>query len=99
VHSKREGREAIISAFKKGELSYLVTTSVLERGVTIKNLQVIVYDSDEEKIYDSSALIQIAGRAGRKMDAPTGEVIFLASKISPAMAAAKKEIEFCNTFL
>jgi competence protein ComFA len=99
VHSKREGREAIISSFKKGDLAYLVTTSVLERGVTIKNLQVIVYRSDETKIYDSSALIQIAGRAGRKMDAPTGEVIFLASQVSPAMVTAKKEIEFCNTFL
>src|SRR5574344_2954204 len=80
VHSQREGREEIISDFKKGGYRYLITTSVLERGVTIKDLQVIVTSADEAKIYSSSTLIQIAGRAGRKMEAPDGEVIFLAEK-------------------
>ena len=99
VNSKRSGREEIIDSFKKGKKRYLITTSVLERGVTIKDLQVIVYGADEEKIYDSSALIQIAGRAGRKMDAPDGEVLFLGEKISRGMQDAIKEIRFCNTFL
>jgi competence protein ComFA len=99
VHSKRSGREEIIARFKKGELAYLVTTSVLERGVTIKDLQVIIVGADEERIYDSSALIQIAGRAGRKMDAPDGEVIFVGEKETEAMRTAIKEIAFCNTFL
>ena len=99
VHSKRNGRENIIADFKKGEYRYLVTTSVLERGVTIKALQVIVTSADDQKIYTSSTLIQIAGRAGRKMDAPDGEVIFLAEKPTEAIQNAIKEIEFCNTFL
>ncbi len=99
VNSKRSGREEIIASFKRGEKRYLITTSVLERGVTIKDLQVIVYGADQEKIYDSSALIQIAGRAGRKMDAPDGEVLFLATRISRGMQDAIKEIRFCNTFL
>ena len=99
VHSKRKGREKIISAFKQGRYGYLVTTSVLERGVTIKNLQVIVVGADEKKIYGSSTLIQIAGRVGRKSDAPDGEVIFLADKTTEEMGNAIKEIAFCNTFL
>ena len=98
VSSKRKGREAIIKGFKAKRYSFLVTTAVLERGVTVKDLQVIVYRSDN-RIYDAAALIQIAGRAGRKYDAPTGEVIFLCNRITKGMVGAKKEIEYCNSFL
>jgi competence protein ComFA len=99
VNSERVGREEIITDFKKGKTKYLVTTSVLERGVTIKDLQVIVDGADNERIYDSSALVQISGRVGRKMDAPDGEVVFVAEKITEPMRSAIREIQFCNTFL
>jgi competence protein ComFA len=99
VNSQREGRPEIIDSFKKGSLSYLVTTSVLERGVTIRNLQVLVVGADTQRIYNSSTLIQIAGRAGRKSDAPNGEVLFVARKTTEPMRAAIREIGFCNTFL
>jgi competence protein ComFA len=99
VHSKRPGREEIISDFKKGQYRYLVTTSVLERGVTISDLQVIVVGADDKRIYTSSTLIQIAGRVGRKSDAPSGMVSFIAEKPSEEMHNAIKEINFCNTFL
>ena len=98
VSSKREFRPEVIQAFKEGKIRYLVTTAVLERGVTIRNLQVIVFRANDA-IYDSAALIQIAGRAGRKYDAPTGEVLFLADKESEGMKDAIKEIKYCNTFL
>ena len=98
VSSKREGREQIIADFKQGKYLYLVTTAVLERGVTVANLQVIVFRADDA-IYDAAALIQIAGRAGRKANGPTGKVYFIASKESEGIARAKSEIEFCNTFL
>ncbi len=99
VHSKREKRAEIIADFKKNKYLYLVTTSVLERGVTFKNLQVIVTDADTEDIYNSSTLIQIAGRVGRKTDAPEGDVIFLGEKTTDSMRRAINEIKFCNTFL
>ena len=79
VHSKKKDRAEIIETFKNGNYDYLVTTAVLERGVTIKNLQVIIYDADHD-LYDEHALIQISGRVGRKYDAPEGEVIFLVDK-------------------
>ncbi len=98
VSSKRRTREAIISKFKKGGYSYLVTTAVLERGVTVKGVQVVVYGADDP-IYDSAALIQIAGRVGRKKGAEDGDVFFLAKEESKSMRKAIKEIQFCNTFL
>ena len=99
VHSERQNKDQIINAFKAGKLNYLLTTSVLERGVTIKNLQVLVYQADKRSIYDSATLIQISGRVGRKMDAPSGEVIFFAEKETEEIADAVRKIEHYNTFL
>ena len=98
VHSKCEDRSERIEAFRKGQLKALVTTAVLERGVTVKNLQVIVFKSDHA-IYTSQALIQISGRAGRKKDAPDGEVIFIGSKKTKEMVECIDEIESANESL
>lgn len=76
VSSKDSKREEKISKFKKGVYRFLVTTSILERGVTVKNLQVLVFKADHEYTYDADTLIQIAGRAGRKKGYEDGEVIF-----------------------
>ena len=95
VSSKAEERKTEIARFKKGERKYLVTTSILERGVTVKDLQVIVYDSASD-IYDSKSLVQIAGRVGRKIDSREGKVYFLADEISPAMKEAIDEIKAYN---
>lgn len=98
VHSKRSDRKDIISDFKNGKYSYLITTAVLERGVTIKNLQVIIFEADH-KLYDEYALIQISGRVGRKYDAPEGEAIFLANKETTAIKNAIRTIKERNMFL
>lgn len=95
VHSKRKDREEIIDGFMKGKYSYLVTTAVLERGVTVKDAQVIIYHSDH-LLYNEHTLIQISGRVGRKKDAPEGEVIYLASKETEAMAKSIQEINRAN---
>jgi competence protein ComFA len=99
VHSERPDKENVIDDFKKGKLDFLITTSVLERGVTIKNLQVLVFHADNKSIYDSSTLIQISGRVGRKMDSPYGEVVFFAQKQTEEMSDAIRKIEHYNTFL
>ena len=95
VHSKREGRSAIIDAFRQKKYSYLVTTAVLERGVTIKDLQVIIFKADHP-IYDSHSLTQIAGRVGRKKDAPNGKVILICSEFTIAMKQSIMEIKHAN---
>ena len=76
VHSKRDKREQIINDFRNEQYKYLVTTAVLERGVTVEDLQVIVFNA-HHSIYDAGSLIQISGRVGRKIAAPEGEVIYI----------------------
>ena len=98
VHSKKIDRATIIDDFKSGKYFYLVTTAVLERGVTIKNLQVIIFNADHD-IYDEHALIQISGRVGRKYDAPEGEVVFLVDKITSSIQRTISTIEDKNKSL
>ena len=95
VHSKCKDRAEKIKKFKNGGYDYLVTTAVLERGVTFKNLQVIIFDADND-IYNSQTLIQIAGRVGRKIDAPEGEVIFLVNKTTSEIETAISTIRNKN---
>ena len=98
VHSKRDNRKEIIEAFRNKMYHYLVTTSVLERGITVRNLQVIIMQT-EHKIYEKGTLIQISGRVGRKLDAPTGDVIYLAKSISPDMYESISDIRRSNEAL
>ena len=98
VHSKCKDRSQKIKDFKEGKYKFLVTTAVLERGVTFKNLQVVIFDADNS-IYDSQALIQISGRVGRKIDAPEGEVIFLVNNETDEIKKAIGTIKSKNTNL
>ena len=98
VHSKKIDRQQIIQDFKNQKYEFLVTTAVLERGVTVKDLQVIVFQADH-KIYDRYSLVQIAGRVGRKKDAPDGKVYFLANEKSKDMEEAINTIMESNKHL
>ena len=92
VHSKVKNNSEVIADFKKGKYEFLVTTTVLERGVTIKGLQVIIYGADHA-VYDSSSLIQIAGRVGRKKEESDGEVVFIVSRENQAIKESIRDIK------
>ena len=95
VHSQRKDRSKTIDKFRNGRSKYIVTTAVLERGVTVKNVQVIIYNANHA-VYDRHALIQISGRVGRKKDAPTGEVLYLATGINEEIKSSISEIKRAN---
>ncbi len=98
VNSQSEKRKEIIQDFRDGKYSHLFTTAVLERGVTLPNLQVIIYDADN-RIYNRQALIQISGRVGRVKTAPDGEVIFLCDKKTKDMVKAIDKTIEANSYL
>lgn len=95
VSSKHKERKEIIEKFKCGEIKYLVTTTILERGITIKNLQVIIFNADDN-IFDSKTIIQIAGRVGRKIGATGGNIIIHGKSKTSAIREAIRTIEQCN---
>lgn len=95
VHAEDEDREEKVNAFRQGKLQILLTTTILERGVTFPSIDVYVVDAGHV-VFDEEGLIQIAGRAGRSVDDPKGEVIFLHDGKTRAMIQARKEIEQMN---
>lgn len=62
-----------VDAIRESKIEILLTTTILERGVTFSYLDVIVIGADH---YDFSSLMQICGRVGRKIDDPIGHIYF-----------------------
>jgi competence protein ComFA len=75
VHAEDPKRKEKVMSMRQGEIPILLTTTILERGVTIPNIDVAVLGA-EEKIFTESALVQIAGRVGRSVDHPTGDIVY-----------------------
>ena len=95
VYSEDENRSEKIRAYYDRKIDILVTTTILERGVTFDYLDVIIFDAKHIN-FTKSALIQISGRVGRKDYDNSGDIVFLSDKISREMKAAIKEIEYMN---
>ncbi|MEN1936908.1 DEAD/DEAH box helicase [Paenibacillus sp. 102] len=95
VHAEDPERKEKVAAFRKGNIPLLVTTTILERGVTVEDLQVAVLGA-EEAVFSESALVQIAGRAGRSHLKPDGDVLYFHYGKTEAMVRAKKHIQSMN---
>lgn len=95
INSKTKDRKLALSNIKKLDKGVVLTTTVLERGITIKDVQVIVYNS-EHKLFDKDTLIQIAGRVGRSSDYHSGDIIFLCKNKSKDMKKAIRTIKKSN---
>jgi competence protein ComFA len=87
-----------VEAFKQNQYAFLITTAILERGITLANLQVILFAGDHP-LMTTAMLIQMAGRVGRKKTAPTGKVIALVDYVTPALKEANAKITFANDHL
>ncbi|MBF0713691.1 DEAD/DEAH box helicase family protein [Gemella sp. GH3] len=87
-------KEKISNMYTK-KLDILVTTTILERGVTFDYLDVIVLEADHSH-FTKEALIQISGRVGRKDYDPQGTIIFCSNKKNKAIKSAIKEIKYMN---
>lgn len=98
VHSKKENKEIIMNQFRLKEFFCLVTTTILERGITIDNLQVVVLFANH-KVFNYQTLIQIAGRVGRNTKHPKGEVIFLTNEVNEDIKISIRKIQEFNKFL
>ena len=95
VTSKTENRLELVEKFRNQEITILVSTTILERGVTFPKVDVFVIEANH-RLFTKSALVQIAGRVGRSMERPTGELLFLAEGTSKEMTQAIKEIKEMN---
>ena len=95
VSSITEDRLEQVQAFRDGELTILISTTILERGVTFPRVDVFVVEANHQ-LFTKSSLVQIGGRVGRSMDRPTGELIFFHDGLNLSIKKAIKEIKQMN---
>ncbi|MCA1320508.1 DEAD/DEAH box helicase [Bacillus tianshenii] len=95
VHSKDKERKEKVERFREGKIKILVTTTILERGVTVPDVQVGVLGAEDD-IFTESALVQIAGRAGRNAKFPSGDVRFFHYGKTGEMNRARNHIRMMN---
>lgn len=91
VHAEDKVREEKITSFREKKIYALITTTILERGVTFPSIDVAVLDAGHI-IFDEAALVQITGRAGRSPVDPKGEVVFFHDGKTDAMIMARDSI-------
>ncbi|MCM3628102.1 DEAD/DEAH box helicase family protein [Paenibacillus glycanilyticus] len=84
-----------VSRFRKSEIRVLVTTTILERGVTIPRSDVYILDADG-RLFDEASLVQMAGRAGRSGDDPNGFVYFCGRERTRSQLSAVSQIRGMN---
>lgn len=93
--SKDPARAEKVTAFRNRSITILVTTTILERGVTVPRSDVFILDADSG-LFDEASLVQMAGRAGRSKDDPAGRVLFASPQWSRSQRGAISQIRTMN---
>ncbi|WP_020432282.1 helicase-related protein, partial [Paenibacillus riograndensis] len=94
--SQDPARTEKVAAFRSRSISLLVTTTILERGVTVPRSDVLILDADSS-LFDEASLVQMAGRAGRSKEDPAGTVVFLSPQWTKSQRGAVAQIRTMNT--
>ncbi|MDF7637405.1 helicase-related protein [Leuconostocaceae bacterium ESL0958] len=95
VHASDPKRLEKVQALRTGQLAYLISTTILERGVTIPRVTVCIMGADEPT-YNAAALVQMAGRVGRSAQAKSGLVLAFAAGPSRSLRFARRQIAAMN---
>jgi late competence protein required for DNA uptake (superfamily II DNA/RNA helicase) len=93
--SRDAARGETVARFRNRDVRVLVTTTILERGVTVPRSDVFILDADAP-LFDEAALVQMAGRAGRSADDPRGRVFFVSRAWTRAQRRAVRHIRRMN---
>ena len=95
INSQTYNPSRILFQFINLDLNIIFATSTLERGITIKNLNVIVVAANHQ-LFTSEVLEQISGRVGRVINFEKGWIYFLAQRQSVAIKKCIKQIKTYN---
>ena len=97
VYSDLDVRQKNIDDFRNNRYKYIFSTSVLERGITIANINVIIIN--EYSIFDRSNLIQMLGRLQRGLNSDKGQGYIISSKRSKDIDMTIDYIRKANAYI
>ncbi len=93
--SQSERREELLAEIKAKQYQVVVCTTVLERGITIEDVQVAIWDASHS-VFDEATLIQIVGRIGRSPMAFEGEGLLLCLRKSKCVKQCINSLKKMN---
>ena len=93
--SKDKNIQHSLEKLQTHEIDVIVCTTVLERGMTVENVQVIILHG-EHPLFDKETLIQIAGRAGRKIPYTSGNILIYTNRQTRAIKQCIEDIKRSN---
>ena len=95
VHAQDPQRLEKVAEFRAGQGQVLLTTTILERGVTLPHVDVLVLAADHPN-FNVASLVQIAGRVGRAPTNQGDQVVFYCQYESWAISQACHQIRQLN---
>ncbi|MBW8349447.1 DEAD/DEAH box helicase [Bacillus sp. IITD106] len=95
VHAEDPLRKEKVEKMRQKKIPILLTTTILERGVTFPNIDVAVLGAEDD-IFTEAALVQISGRVGRSSEFPGGDITFFHHGRTKAMIRALFHIDNMN---
>ncbi|MBS4208275.1 DEAD/DEAH box helicase [Bacillus sp. FJAT-50079] len=95
VHAEDPHRKEKVEKMRKRTIPFLLTTTILERGVTFPNIDVAVIGAEDD-IFTEAALVQISGRVGRSNEFPAGTITFFHYGRTKAMIKALSHMAEMN---
>lgn len=95
ITSESIDKDEKIKQLSLGLIDGLITTTLLERGVTFVGINVIVYQA-HHPIFDEASLIQISGRVDRSFKDLGGECLFICDSLSPSLNNCIKRLNQHN---
>lgn len=96
--SKTEDKEKVIDDFHALKYDLLISTTILERGITIKGIYIIILHADHI-VFNEASLIQMIGRVGRNIDMPTGRGVFLCTRVTTDIKRCVRALKKMNETL
>ena len=95
VYSDLKERDKNIKDFRDKKYQFIFSTTVLERGVTIKDVNVIILCIDQN-VFNEGSLVQMLGRVGRNFNNPYGESYILSSRKNDEIDKAINNLKEAN---
>lgn len=96
VYSDLNDRDKNIIDFKNRKYKFIFATTVLERGITIKDINIIILNY--ENVFDESNLIQMLGRVGRDINNPYGDA-YIFTNINNNVANTLSYLKEANSYI
>lgn len=97
VYAELENRRKNINDFRNLKYKYIFATTVLERGITIKDINVVILNFDST--FDEANLVQMLGRVGRNINNPYGEAYIIATHFSSVIKNVMDYLKKANSYV